>query len=75
MYYANLFYWNKQTCFWFFSNTWYNIEYKYLVSDGMQGRFVQNKMLYEAKVLKLAVNKFEVEAQVIWRYDVLLLSS
>ncbi len=41
----------------------------------MQGRFVQNKMLYEAKALKLAVNKFEVEAQVIWHYNVLLLSS
>ena len=52
-----------------------NIEYKYLVSDGMQGWFVQNKMLYEAKALKLAVTKFEVEAQVIWHYNVLLLSS
>ena len=31
-------------------------------------------MLYEAKALKLAVNKFEVEAQVIWCYDVLLLN-
>ena len=44
-----------------------------MVSDGMQGWFVQNKMLYEAKALKLAVNKFEVEAQVIWRYNILLL--